>query len=301
MTVRRSFTVGPGSPISQSSGILYVVSTPIGNLEDVTLRALRVLRECDLIAAEDTRVTRKLLSHFDIHTRLTSYHKHSKLDKAEAILSRLAEGENVALVSDAGTPGISDPGAELIARAIEMGIAVIPIPGASAVLSGLVASGLPTGRFAFDGFPSRTKTDRREFFTSLASERRTIVLYEAPTRLLATLLELQKHLGDRRIAVAREVTKRFEEIFRGRISEAAEHFRANPPRGEFTLILEGSSDSAAPESAPPPDVGACLRTALGEGMSGRDAVQQVAEALRLPRKQVYAMMLNLAKATDKNP
>lgn len=276
-------------------GTLYIVSTPIGNLEDITLRALRILRECDLIAAEDTRVTRKLLSHFDIHTPLTSYHHHTKEDKTVTILSRLDEGASVSLVSDAGTPGISDPGADLIVRAIGAGVTIVPIPGASAALSSLVASGLPTSRFCFDGFPPRTKTDRREFFRSLESERRTIILYEAPTRLLHTLQDLLEHLSDRKVAIAREVTKRFEEVFRGRLSESIAHFRANAPRGEFTLIVHGATERVATPEPPAEDVEASLRRALSDGLSGRDAVQLVAANLKLPRRQVYATFLSLSR------
>ena len=278
------------------SGTLFVVATPIGNLEDITLRALRVLRECDLIAAEDTRVTRKLLSHFDIHTPLTSYHRHTKESKEESLLSRLAGGATVALVSDAGTPGISDPGSDLIARAIDMGVTVIPIPGASAVLSGLVCSGLPTGRFAFDGFPPRTRTDRREFFTRLECESRTIVLYEAPTRLLATLQELLDHLGDRRVAIVREITKKFEETYRGTLTGGLAQFRAVAPRGEFTLVVEGQTRDARvgmPEAANSDDARSSLRHALSEGMSGREAIVHVAKKLKLPRREVYTEYLKM--------
>src|SRR5258706_13832333 len=178
-------------------GTLYVVGTPIGNLEDISLRALRVLKEANLIAAEDTRVTRKLLSHFDIHTPLTSFHQHSRGEKAESILARLTLGENVALVSDAGMPGISDPGSELIEMAIRESITVTPIPGPNAALAALVVSGLPTAKFCFQGFPPRTKTDRRTFFADLKDDRRTIVLYESPGRALATLNELYATLGNR--------------------------------------------------------------------------------------------------------
>lgn len=279
-------------------GTLYILSTPIGNLEDITLRALRTLRECDLIAAEDTRVTRKLLSHFDIHTPLTSYHQHTKEDKRATILSRLGEGAAVSLVSDAGTPGISDPGAELIARAIDEGVTIVPIPGASAALSSLVSSGLPTSRFCFDGFPPRTKTDRREFFRALEFERRTIILYEAPTRLLHTLQDLLEHLSDRKVAIAREVTKRFEEVFRGWLSEGIAHFRAHAPRGEFTLVVHGAAERVAVPEPPVEDVEASLRRALGEGLSGRDAVQLVAATLKLPRRQVYATFLSLSRSAE---
>ena len=275
-------------------GTLYLVSTPIGNLEDITLRALRILKECDLIAAEDTRVTRKLLSHFDIHTPLTSYHQHTRENRSEALIQKLKDGASVALVTDAGTPGVSDPGAELVSRAIAEGVTVIPVPGASAVLAGLAASGLPTGRFAFDGFPPRTKTDRTAFFSALLSDRRTIVLYEAPSRLLATLRELERHLGDREIAIARELTKKFEEVFRGKLSGAINHFQAKPPRGEFTLVIHGAPPAPEPAAPDVDIVERDLRLALAEGLSGRDAVRRVTEELKLPRRQVYSLFLEIS-------
>jgi 16S rRNA (cytidine1402-2'-O)-methyltransferase len=275
-------------------GALYLVSTPIGNLEDITLRALRILKECDLIAAEDTRVTRKLLSHFDIHTPLTSYHQHTRENRSEALIQKLKDGASVALVTDAGAPGVSDPGADLVSRAIAVGVLVVPIPGASAVLAGLTASGLPTGRFAFDGFPPRTKTDRTAFFSALVSERRTIVLYEAPSRLLATLRELERHLGDREVAVARELTKKFEEVFRGRLSGAVEHFQAKSPRGEFTLVVHGAPPPPEPALPDVDVVEKGLRRALSDGLSGRDAVRRVTEELKLPRRHVYSVLLEIS-------
>src|SRR5258708_31120248 len=182
-------------------GTLYVVGTPIGNLEDISLRALRILKEVSLIAAEDTRVTRKLLSHYDIHTPLTSFHQHTRGEKAESIVSRLALGESIALVSAAGMPGISDPGSNLIEMPIRSSITVTPIPGANAALAALVVSGLPTAKFCFHGFPPRTKTDRRTFFADLKVERRTMILYESPGRALATVKELYSALGNRPIAI----------------------------------------------------------------------------------------------------
>ncbi|MDO8682541.1 MAG: 16S rRNA (cytidine(1402)-2'-O)-methyltransferase [Armatimonadota bacterium] len=273
------------------AGKLYIVATPIGNLEDITLRAIRVLKEADLIAAEDTRVTRKLLSRYDIHTPVTPYHQHSKGGKSRQIAERIESGENVALVSDAGTPGISDPGHELIANAIERGIDIVFAPGANAIIMALVVSGLPTNHFAFDGFPPRKESERRSFFHSLRRESRTLAFYESPLRLLATLKSMQAEFGDRRIAVLREATKLFEEVFRGTISEAIERFTARKPRGELTIVVEGSSETAADETeTDPKDM---LRSLISEGLSERDAVKQVAAELKMPHRQVYALMLRL--------
>lgn len=277
-------------------GTLYVVATPIGNLEDITLRALRILREADLIAAEDTRVTRKLLSHFDIHTPLTSYHQHTRGEKAETMAAQIVQGKNIALVSDAGLPGISDPGGDLVALAIAAGVAVVPIPGPNAALSALIVSGLPTGRFAFEGFPPRTKTERRTFFQSLSAETQTTLLYEAPTRLLVTLEELYTAVGERPIAVARELTKLFEEVYRGTLSGALAHFREHRPRGEFTLVLGGASKDqpkAAEESAPETEMLRLLREALHSGTTPRDAIQNTAVRLNLPRRLVYRAYLEM--------
>jgi 16S rRNA (cytidine1402-2'-O)-methyltransferase len=274
-------------------GTLYIVATPIGNLEDISLRALRLLREVDLIAAEDTRVTRKLLSHYDIHTPLISYHQHSRGEKAESLVDRLISGQAIALVSDAGTPGISDPGADLIRRALDANVSVIPIPGANAAVAALVASGLPTGRFSFEGFPPRTKTDRREFFADLRDEPRTVILYESAQRMDATLSDLYAAIGDRPVALARELTKKFEEIFRGCLSAAIHHCDEHKPRGEFTIVIGPPEKSI--EERQSTDPRAALRKALDTGATPRDAVQQVAADLHLPRRTVYRAMLELTR------
>jgi 16S rRNA (cytidine1402-2'-O)-methyltransferase len=276
-------------------GTLYVVSTPIGNLEDITLRALRILREADLIAAEDTRVTRKLLSHYDIHTPLTSYHQHTREDKEAGLIRKLLDGKSIALVSDAGTPGISDPGADLITGAIAEGIQVTPIPGAGAAISALVVSGLSASRFAFEGFPPRTKSDRREFFASLESERRSIILYEAPGRVVETLQDLHRALGERPVAVARELTKMFEEVYRGTMSGAIGHYKETRPRGEFVIVLGGAATVPSMESAESDSesVRHALQAALDSGLSSRDAVHQVAARLKLPRRYVYSLLLEM--------
>ena len=273
------------------TGTLYIVATPIGNLEDITLRALRVLKEVSLIAAEDTRVTRKLLSHYDIHTPQTAYHQHSRGRRAEEIIERLKAGDDVALVSDAGTPGISDPGHELIAFAIEEGISIISVPGPNALITALVVSGLPTAHFAFDGFPPRKESERRAFFRGLKNDPRTLVLYESPMRTLATLKSALAELGDRRAAIVREATKVFEEIFRGTLSQAIERFTLPKPRGEITIVIEG----AGPEETynTPESIEQRLRALIADGMSERDAIRQAAAELKLPRREVYAAALRI--------
>jgi 16S rRNA (cytidine1402-2'-O)-methyltransferase len=218
--------------------VLYVIATPIGNLEDISLRALRLLREVKLIAAEDTRKTRRLLNSYNIKTSLTSYHEHSKRAKLDYLLDYL-EKEDLALVSEAGMPGLSDPGYELIIAAIEGGISVVPIPGASAVITALVVSGLPTDQFLYVGFLPRRKGQRQRLLSSIVDEPRTIVAFETPHRLGDALNDIGEILGDRRISVCRELTKVHEEIFRGRVSQAREHFVE--PRGEFSLVIEGKT------------------------------------------------------------
>lgn len=272
-------------------GTLYVVATPIGNLSDITLRALETLRRADLIAAEDTRVTRNLLAHYDIHTPTTAYHQHSLERKAEMLLSMLKAGKNIALVSDAGTPGISDPGHEIIALAIAEGIPVIAIPGPNAIITALVVSGLPTKRFAFDGFPPRRSGERKAYFTSLAHEQRTMVFYESPHRLLSTLKDMQAVWDNRQIAVIREATKIFEEVHRGTISSAIERFTEVTPRGEFTVVVSGSTTE--PERASNEQVEATLQKLLDEGLTERDAVRAASSMCDIPRKEVYQIMLRL--------
>jgi 16S rRNA (cytidine1402-2'-O)-methyltransferase len=218
--------------------VLYVIATPIGNLEDISLHALRLLREVKLIAAEDTRTTRHLLNAHNIKTPLTSYHEHSKRAKLDYLLDYL-EQEDLALVSEAGMPGLSDPGYELIIAAIERGISVVPIPGASAVITALVVSGLPTDQFIYLGFLPRRKGQRQRLLSSIVDEPRTIVAFETPHRLREALSDIEEILGNRRLSVCRELTKVHEEIFRGRVSQAREHFAE--PRGEFSLVIEGKT------------------------------------------------------------
>ena len=222
-------------------GILYLVATPLGNLEDITLRAINTLKEVDLIAAEDTRRAKKLLTHYQISTPVTSYFEHTSFKKTQSLLAHLKEGKDLALISEAGTPSISDPGYRLTRLAIENTITVIPIPGPSAVITALSASGLPTHSFIFEGFLPRKTGKRRNLFLSLQNQERTLVFYESPRRLLTTLQDLLQVLGDRQIVVARELTKMFEEIVRGKISEVIGVFEGKTIKGEITILVSGSS------------------------------------------------------------
>ena len=222
-------------------GALYLVSTPIGNLEDITLRALRTLKEVTIIAAEDTRRTGRLLKHFDIQNRLESYHDHNKKKKTSFFIRQLLKGDSVAVVSDAGTPGISDPAFYLVREAIQQNITVIPVPGATAAITALTVSGLPTDRFVFEGFLP-PKKGRKKRLEALKEENRTIILYEAPHRLLRTLSDLNTHFEDREIAICRELTKKFEEVTRGLLSEAIHNFSQRKIMGEFVLIIKGSEN-----------------------------------------------------------
>lgn len=221
------------------SGTLYVVATPIGNLEDITLRALRILREVDLIAAEDTRHTLHLLRHYEIAKPLISYHQWNEAKRTSEFLEKLAAGQSIALVSDAGTPGISDPGARVVRACVEAGVPVVPIPGASALIAALVASGLDTGQFRFVGFVPNKQGQRRRLLQSLANESCTLVIYESPFRIVKFLEDARAILGERQMVVARELTKTFEEILRGSPSELLEKLKARTTKGEFTLVIEG--------------------------------------------------------------
>ncbi len=267
---------------------LYVVATPIGNLEDISLRALRTLREVKLIAAEDTRKTKRLLTTYDIKTPVTSYHEHNKWTKLGYILNRL-EGEDVALVSNAGMPGISDPGYELIVAANQRGIPVTPIPGPSVVITALAISGLPTDRFSYIGFLPRTANGRRRLLESIADEHGTIVALETPHRLLAALNDIQLILGDRGIAVCRELTKIYEEVFRGKISQAIEHF--TEPKGEFTLVIEGKKERDKLQLTE--DVERELDDMRLSGVAAKEAIAKVAGETGLSKKELYRAWLRL--------
>ncbi|UQZ34217.1 16S rRNA (cytidine(1402)-2'-O)-methyltransferase [Paenibacillus sp. PK3_47] len=230
----------------EGSGSLYLVATPIGNLEDMTYRAVRTLQECDIIAAEDTRQTRKLLSHFDITpSMLFSYHEHNKAASGPELIRYIIEGKNLALVSDAGLPAISDPGADLVALAVEHHIPVIPVPGANAALSALIASGLPTTSFTFAGFLPRERKDIRAVLSGLRSVQGTLLFYESPHRVAKTLVHLQEAFGNRRVVLARELTKRFEEFLRGTIEECIAWLEEHPPLGEYVIVVEGESKEEA--------------------------------------------------------
>jgi 16S rRNA (cytidine1402-2'-O)-methyltransferase len=273
-------------------GTLYVVGTPIGNLEDISLRALRILREVALIAAEDTRQTRKLLTRYEITTSLTSYYEHNKLAKLDYILTTLEE-KDVALVSEAGMPGISDPGYELIKAAIARGIPVVPVPGPSALVTALAVSGLPTDSFVYLGFLPRRQGERRRLLSSLAGEKRTLVAFEAPHRLRKSLADLADVLGDRQIAVARELTKIYEEIWRGNLSQALEHFEHHPPRGEFTLVIAGAGDEAQ-AAWDEEQVRSALAELLSQGLDKKEAIKRVAKAAHWPRRQVYKVAVDIS-------
>jgi 16S rRNA (cytidine1402-2'-O)-methyltransferase len=271
---------------------LYVVATPIGNLEDISQRALRVLRGVKLIAAEDTRKTRVLLNKYDIRTPMTSYYEHNKLTKLDYILEQLKESD-VALVSEAGMPGISDPGYELIAAASKLKMNVVPIPGASAITTALAVSGLPTDRFTFIGFLPNKASARRKALEGIKDEAGTIMALEAPHRLTAALEDIFNALGDRRIAVCREMTKIHEEIYRGKVSEAIEHF-ANP-RGEFTLVIEGRGVKEKPKMSD--NVEKQLQKLYLAGATAKEAVSAVAGETGLKRKELYQTWIKLGKGS----
>jgi 16S rRNA (cytidine1402-2'-O)-methyltransferase len=275
--------------------VLYVVATPIGNLEDISLRAIRVLREVKLIAAEDTRKTRRLLAAYDIKTPMTSYYEHNKLTKLDRVLDCLKEGD-VALVSEAGMPGISDPGYELIVAAGRQDIPVVPVPGPSAITTALAVSGLPTDRFLYIGFLPNKAGARRRALESIVDEPGTLIILEAPHRILAALEDILVALGDRRLAVCRELTKLHEEVFRGTVSEAITHFTA--PRGEFTLVIEGKGALAKPRLTE--DVEKQLHQMYLAGATVKEAVATVAGETGLPRKELYQTWLRLDKVWDRD-
>lgn len=265
------------------AGLLSVVATPIGNLDDLSPRAARVLEGADVIACEDTRVTRKLLSRIDARARLIAYHARNERERTPELVAHVAGGEHVALVTDAGTPGLSDPGQRLIAACLEAGLRIEVVPGPSAVVAALVVSGLPTARFVFEGFLPRTKGDRRRKLQALASEERTLVVFEAPHRIVETLRDMAEVLGDRRASVARELTKMHEEVLHGTLAELAD--RAGGLRGEITVVIAG-----AEPSEPVVDHGEivrALRHEISAGASKKDAIVAVASRLGVPKKVVY--------------
>ncbi|MFH1650818.1 MAG: 16S rRNA (cytidine(1402)-2'-O)-methyltransferase [Chloroflexota bacterium] len=270
---------------------LYVVATPIGNLEDITLRGIRVLREVGLIAAEDTRKTKRLLNKYEIRTPLTSYHEHNKLSKLNELLAILRE-KDIALVSEAGTPGMSDPGYELVRAAGQQGIPVIPVPGPSAVISALTVSGLPTDRFLFCGFLPNRQSARQRALREIAAESATLVILEAPHRLIASLEDIRLVLGDRELAVCREMTKLHEELFRGTISEAIARFTA--PRGELTLVIAGQKAAEPPQLTG--EITRQLRDMYLAGATAREAIARVSRDTGLPRKELYRTWLQFPES-----
>ena len=277
------------------SGTLYLVATPIGNMEDMTYRAVRILSEVDVIACEDTRTSRKLLDHFDIHTPTTSYHEFNKIEKAPSLLRALDEGKDVALISDAGSPGISDPGEELVAMCYEEGYNVSAIPGATASVVALTSSGQKTRRFAFEAFLPKDKKERRRVLEEMERETRTLIVYEAPHRLKETLKELNQALGNRSITICRELTKKFEEHRKTTIEEAMTYYEQNDPRGEYVLIIAGKTkeEVAAEETARWEELSieGHLQKYLDEGLEKKDAMKAVAKDRGVSKRDIYNALL----------
>ena len=276
-------------------GKLYLCATPIGNLEDMTFRAVRTLREADLIAAEDTRNSIKLLNHFDIKTPMTSYHEYNRIEKARYLVEQMREGKNVALITDAGTPGISDPGEDLVRLAHEAGIEVTSLPGACACVTALTLSGLSTRRFCFEAFLPQDKKERQTILEELKTETRTVILYEAPHRLVRTLEELLENLGDRRITLCREPTKKHETVFLSTLSGTLEYYRDREPKGECVIVMEGRSREEMREeerrSWEEMDIREHMDLYLSRGMDQKAAMKAVAKDRRIGKRDVYRMVL----------
>ncbi len=273
------------------SGILYLVATPIGNLEDMTYRAVRILSEVDLIAAEDTRNSIKLLNHFNIKTPMTSYHEFNKYDKADILVEKLLSGQNIAVITDAGTPGISDPGEVLVHKCHDAGITVTSVPGACAAISALITSGLPTRRYAFEAFLPSDKKERLQVLEDLKKETRTIIIYEAPHRLKKTLILLYESLGDRKITLTKELTKKHETIFRTTFAEALSYYEENEPRGEYVITIEGLDYSSvlAEKRAQFEEmtIAEHVDMYINQGMTKKDAIKQAAVDRGVPKREVY--------------
>lgn len=282
------------------NGTLYLVATPIGNLEDMTFRAVRILQEVDLIAAEDTRNSLKLLLHFDIHTPMTSYHEFNKIEKGHELIAMLQEGKDIAVITDAGMPGISDPGEELVAMAYAAGVKVSVVPGACACVSALTLSGLPTRRFAFEAFLPTEKNDkkkRRELLNGLKNETRTIIIYEAPHKLGKTLADLYATLGDRQISIVRELTKKHEEVVRTTLSDAVKYVDSVDPKGEFVLVIDGKDmkDIKAEEAAAWNEIPLTehMQKYLDMGMDKKDAMKAVAKDRGVGKRDIYAQLMEI--------
>lgn len=278
-------------------GELYLCATPIGNLEDMTFRCIRVLKEADVIAAEDTRNSIKLLNHFEIKTPMTSYHEFNKVEKARVLVEKMLKGETVALITDAGTPGISDPGEELVRQCIEAGIKVTPVPGAAACINALIMSGMPTRRFCFEAFLPSDKKEKADVLEQLKAEQRTIIIYEAPHRLLRTLTELESALGGmRRIAVCKEITKRHETVYRDTISGALGYYTANEPKGEYVLVIEGKSSKELLEEKRAAwddmSIEEHFNMYVSQGMDKKDAMKLVAKDRGVSKRDIYNALLD---------
>lgn len=278
------------------AGTLYLCATPIGNLEDMTYRAVRVLGEADLIAAEDTRNTIRLLNHFGIHTPITSYHEYNKIEKGKKLVQLLKEGKDIALVTDAGTPGISDPGEELVKMCAEEGILVTAIPGPAACITALILSALPTRRFAFEAFLPSDKKERRSILSALEGETRTLILYEAPHRLVKTLRELYETLGDRRMSVCRELTKKHETIFRTSLEQAVRYYETHEPKGECVLVIEGKSLQKIQEETRKQweqmTIQEHMEHYMSQGTEKKEAMKKVAKDRGISKREVYQALLS---------
>lgn len=276
-------------------GKLYLCATPIGNLEDITFRVLRILKEVDLIAAEDTRNSIKLLNHFDIHTPMTSYHEYNKIEKAEVLIRKMQEGVNIALITDAGTPGISDPGEDLVRMCYEAGIEVTSLPGAAACITALTLSGLPTRRFAFEAFLPSDKKERQTVLSELVNETRTIILYEAPHRLIKTLNELLEILGNRRMTLCRELTKKHETAFASTIEDILKYYETQEPKGECVLVIEGKSraEIVLEQRARWEEmtIEQHMEVYLSQGMDKKDAMKAVAKDRGVSKRDIYQALL----------
>lgn len=277
------------------AGKLYLCATPIGNLEDITFRVIRTLKEADVIAAEDTRNSIKLLNHFEIKTPLTSYHEFNKYDKAKILVSRMLGGENIALITDAGTPGISDPGEELVRQCYEAGIEVTSLPGAAACITALTLSGLSTRRFAFEAFLPNDKKEKAAILEELKTETRTIIIYEAPHRLKKTIAELYAALGNRRMTAVKELTKLHENVFLTNFEDALSHYEENEPRGEYVLVIEGKKIEELKKekeaSYKEMDINEHMKLYIDKGMDKKEAMKAVAVDRGIPKREVYKMLL----------
>ena len=280
-------------------GTLYLCATPIGNLEDMTFRCIRILKEADLIAAEDTRNSIKLLNHFEIRTPMTSYHEYNKIEKGRKLVERLLDGEDIALITDAGTPGISDPGEELVRMCREAGIAVTAVPGAAACVTALTISGLPTRRFAFEAFLPADKKERQAILEEMKQETRTMVLYEAPHRLVRTLETLLDSLGNRRVSICRELTKKHEAVFASALADSVLDYKEHEPKGECVIVIEGKSraeiQAGERDKWAQMSIEEHMEFYMGEGMEKKDAMKQVAKDRGVSKREIYQALVNLYK------